>query len=150
MLKQLDANKELLEKLLGDQRTKFNQESREIKKKLAALTKERDEKGVEISRFQEVLERKEKEKDAEIAKLREQVKQLTPKPKPPPPKKKGPLGDLDLDEGPNAPPIGEQLASALRANSTRVLDLFRSWDADGDGQVHRAERVPQAVPSPGP
>jgi hypothetical protein len=34
-----------------------------------------------------------------------------------------------------APLIAEQLASALRANSARVLDLFRSWDADGDGQV---------------
>ena len=27
----------------------------------------------------------------------------------------------------------------LKKNSARVLDLFRSWDADGDGQVSRAE-----------
>ena len=28
---------------------------------------------------------------------------------------------------------------ALRKNSARVLDLFRSWDTDGDGEVTRAE-----------
>ena len=35
--------------------------------------------------------------------------------------------------------FAEQLANALRANSARVLDLFRSWDADGDGQVSTSE-----------
>ena len=51
----------------------------------------------------------------------------------------GPLGHIDLDEGPNAPPISEQIKRALKANAGKVLDLFRSWDADGDGQVTRAE-----------
>ena len=46
---------------------------------------------------------------------------------------------LDLDEGPDAPPIGVQLASALRSQSARVLDLFRDWDTDGDGEVSRKE-----------
>ena len=32
-----------------------------------------------------------------------------------------------------------QIAEALRSNATRVLDLFRSWDADGDGEVSRKE-----------
>ena len=35
--------------------------------------------------------------------------------------------------------LAQQLATALRKNSARVLDLFRSWDADGDGQVTKAE-----------
>ena len=36
-------------------------------------------------------------------------------------------------------PMTEQLANALRANSGRVLDLFRSWDSDGDGEVSLKE-----------
>ena len=61
--------------------------------------------------------------------------------KSPSPKKKGtsPLGNLDLDEGPNAKPIAEQLGEALRKHATRVLDLFRDWDNDGDGEVSRKE-----------
>ena len=49
------------------------------------------------------------------------------------------LGNFDLDEGPNAPPISQQLADALRLNAGRVLDLFRDWDTDGDGEVSRKE-----------
>ena len=46
--------------------------------------------------------------------------------------------------------IAEQLASALRANSARVLDLFRSWDADGDGQVNTSECEPSVNTEPCP
>ena len=49
------------------------------------------------------------------------------------------LGQIDLEEGPDAPPIREQIAHALRSNSVRVLDLFREWDTDGDGEVTRKE-----------
>ena len=44
-------------------------------------------------------------------------------------------GGFDLEEGPFAPPVSVQLATALRKNAGKVLDLFRDWDADGDGQV---------------
>jgi len=56
-------------------------------------------------------------------------------------KKKGtsPLGNIDLDEGPGAQPIAVQLGNALRKNAGRVLDLFRDWDDNGDGEVSRAE-----------
>ena len=45
------------------------------------------------------------------------------------------LGNIDLDEGPDAAPITEQIAMALRKNAGKVMDLFREWDADGDGEV---------------
>ena len=68
---------------------------------------------------------------------------LKTSPMPAPPKKavKIPrsLGNLDLDEGPDALPISVQLGNALRKNAGKVLDLFRDWDADGDGEVSRKE-----------
>lgn len=45
---------------------------------------------------------------------------------------------IKLSGDPNVP-ISDQLAEALRSNATRVMDLFRSWDADGDGEVSRKE-----------
>ena len=51
----------------------------------------------------------------------------------------GPLGNIDLDESPGAPPISDQIKDALHKNSTRVVDLFRNWDTDGDGSVTRHE-----------
>ena len=53
--------------------------------------------------------------------------------------KSGPLGDFDLDESEDAPPVSEQIIAALTANSGKVIDLFRSWDENGDGKVTRAE-----------
>ena len=41
--------------------------------------------------------------------------------------------------GEGAPPILEQLTEALQKNLTRVIDLFREWDDDGNGQVSKAE-----------
>merc|ERR1712216_263754 len=32
-----------------------------------------------------------------------------------------------------------QLAQALRTHATRVLDLFRDWDDDGNGEISRKE-----------
>ena len=51
----------------------------------------------------------------------------------------GPLGNFDLDESPSALPISEQIINALTANAGKVLDLFRSWDVNGDGKVTRKE-----------
>ena len=44
--------------------------------------------------------------------------------------------ELDLHDG---RPIKEQLAEALGKHATRVIDLFRQWDTDGDGEVSKAE-----------
>ena len=51
----------------------------------------------------------------------------------------GPLSNFDLDVSVDAPPVAEQIIAALMANAGKVIDLFRSWDYDGDGKVSRAE-----------
>ena len=45
-------------------------------------------------------------------------------------------------------PASEQLAAALRKGSARVLDLFRQWDTDGDGEVSKQEFL-KAMPKLG-
>ena len=61
---------------------------------------------------------------------------------PPPPKEKvkksGVAIGLDIDEG-SGLSMAEQLGMAMRKNGARVMDLFREWDADGDGEVSRKE-----------
>jgi len=130
-----------LERLLAEQRQKLQAENSDLKKRAQCEAEERHASGAELSRLRDESERKSQADEAEIKKLREELRKLTAPPPPPPkPKEKPkPKGLIDLDESPDAPPIAEQLANALRENSTRVLDLFRSWDADGDGQVSRAE-----------
>ena len=48
------------------------------------------------------------------------------------------LGNLDLDESSDLS-VGEQLKIALKSSSARVIDLFREWDRDGDGQIGRPD-----------
>jgi len=52
------------------------------------------------------------------------------------------LGKIDLEEDAS---VVEQLKAALDKNQTKVLDLFREWDADGDGNVSRKEFI-KAMP----
>ena len=59
----------------------------------------------------------------------------------PPPKKK----TLELS---GVGPMSDQLADALKSQATRVMDLFRSWDRDGDGEVSKAE-FHKAIPALG-
>ena len=46
---------------------------------------------------------------------------------------------FDLLEGQDAPSIASQIAAGLKANSAKVLDLFREMDKSGDGQVSKQE-----------
>ena len=63
------------------------------------------------------------------------------------------LGDIDLDED-SGVPIGEQLKQALVKNAGKMMDLFREWDEDGDGEITRKEfraamlRMQLEVPQP--
>ena len=52
---------------------------------------------------------------------------------------KGPLAGFDVDERLGAPPVELQLKNALKKVSAKILDLFRSWDSNGDGVITRAE-----------
>ena len=64
------------------------------------------------------------------------------------PNKGSVLGNIDLDEGPDALPVKDQLAMALQKSSARVLDLFREWDKNGDGEVDLSE-FRRAIPALG-
>jgi len=46
------------------------------------------------------------------------------------------FGKVDFDE---ERPLGEQLKEALSKQAIRVLDLFRDWDTNGDGQITNKE-----------
>ena len=46
------------------------------------------------------------------------------------------LGNIELSAD---RPVAEQLREALSKNAGRVIDLFREWDADGDGNVSKKE-----------
>ena len=48
------------------------------------------------------------------------------------------IGTLVLDEDSDLS-VSEQLRAALEKNATRVIDLFKEWDEDGDGQVSKKE-----------
>ena len=48
------------------------------------------------------------------------------------------LGNIDLDEDSELP-VREQLKEILKKNSTRIIDLFKEWDEDGDGSVSKKE-----------
>ena len=51
-------------------------------------------------------------------------------------RKGGILGEVDFDE---EKPLAPQLREALQKHAVRVLDLFREWDANGDGQISKKE-----------
>jgi hypothetical protein len=57
------------------------------------------------------------------------------------------LGDFDIDED-SGVPVGEQLRLALVSKAGRVIDLFREWDTDGDGELARARAPPDCLPLP--
>ena len=167
-LKKRDEATALLERLLAEQRASFEAELEELTKRSTewattehglkadlqqtkkemeqstkAMRREIDDLTRQLDKAREATTRAEQKVEAEKAKakeLLEKAKVKSPPPIKPPPKETGKaLLKVDLDEGPDAPPVSQQLAAALRKNATRVLDLFRSWDTDGDGEVTRKE-----------
>ena len=111
---ELAKQKGLLQELLAEQRSTFEDEIARSKKQVTESNKE-------LKQMREQLAAMEKE-----------VIRLTPK------KRAPPKNTISLSGDPNKS-LSDQLAEALKANATRVMDLFRSWDSDGDGEVSRAE-----------
>lgn len=54
---------------------------------------------------------------------------------------------IDIDEE-SEKPVAQQLREALIAQSVRVIDLFREWDTDGDGEISKKEFI-DAMPKLG-
>jgi len=167
------SSRELLERLLAEQRLAFDAEHAEVRGSVQQAVGQRKAVEEELKRSKAQIssdsiklrqaERTEAEMGGikqrlgeartEASELRDQVmvlqRELAKKPPAPPPKSKevkpppqsrqGLLGGLDLDEGDDAPPIGDQIATALRSNAGRVMDLLREWDVDGDGEISRKE-----------
>ena len=113
-------SKALLKKLLEDQRTKTDDELARGRKDVREAT----------TKLKEA-----KERNAELKKEITELMKKLPKKKEPPPV----AGSKITLSGDPSVSLSDQLAEALKKNSTRVLDLFRGWDTDGDGEVSRAE-----------
>jgi len=82
-----------------------------------------------------------KVKDQLIAAQEEIARLKAPKPKETPKRGESPLKKAmnAIAEANPGMLIPEQLGLALKKNAARVIDLFRQWDTDGDGEVSRAE-----------
>jgi hypothetical protein len=157
-------HEKLLTKLLAEQRAELEAELVDLRKQVDARTVEwskmvrgRHELEATILELRRELTEQQRSygeahlaMQANIQKLSKELVEEKKKPRPqspkkmelpPHPKKKGgsPLGNFDLDEGPDALPISVQLANALKKGAGKVLDLFRSWDENGDGEVSREE-----------
>ena len=118
-------SKQLLSQLLEEQRQTMEDEVASAKQEKSRLTRELKQARDEIEAL---------DKELNKMKLAQKAKEK-PKPK---------AGLTLSGEG----PLSEQLAEALKKSSGRVLDLFRSWDTDGDGEVSRAE-FHKAIPALG-
>ena len=56
------------------------------------------------------------------------------------------LRNFDVDEA-SSQSYQEQIRDALSKNAVRVIDLFREWDADGDGEWDTLEITRHPSPS---
>ena len=129
--KQLHLAQETLERLLAEQRETFENDLAGLRQRIAGVDQER-----------EAIEKQLTDAKAQIEKLQEQITQINNKTKAAKEqadkKRSQSVGGRPFEYDPEKP-ISMQLAAALRSNGARVIDLFRQWDTDGDGEVSKAE-----------
>ena len=116
-------------RLITGERTSLEGELNVAKEQLVSVTKEHAEAKDELS----TVRKGHAAAQAEVKRLEGLLAQKI---------KKAPasstLGGLKLDLNGEIP-VAQQIAAALRSASSRVLDLMREWDTDGDGEVSRPE-----------
>ena len=154
-----ESNRHLLKQLLAEQRAAFDLEVAEIRKRLdermgefTVAAERRQAVEGELKQVKEEMvtvktqlgeaRKKVEEANRPSTVVTKPKRQSVSLPKTSPTaagRAANPLAGIDLDESPDAPPISEQLKEALKKNAGKVLDLFRAWDADGDGVVTRSE-----------
>jgi len=126
------AAQELLERLIAEQRATFDADLVELRQAVTTHGQERGALQADLTAVRAELERVQKELAAAKAKLEP--------PKEAPKDRRGTVGGKTFEFDPDSErSASEQLAMALKAGATRVLDLFRQWDTDGDGSVSKAE-----------
>ena len=134
--KQLKLAQQTLERLLAEQRETFENDSAALRTRVTSsekackkLEKELSEAKAHAAKLQAKLDQiaaKEKEK-ADAAAAKAAAARAAPT-----------VAGRPFEFDPEKP-VSDQLAQALRNGSARVLDLFRQWDTDGDGEVSRQE-----------
>jgi hypothetical protein len=135
--KQRHANQQLLEKLVAEHRKAFAGDLEKHKGEVDKVRQQVTSEAEKRSRIEKELASAKGEVQSLQRKLDAKMKAESM----PIPRRGNTsvLGNVEFDEGPDAPPIAEQIGMALRKGATRVLDLFREWDKDGDGNVSRQE-----------
>ena len=117
-----------------DKKKEENRAAEEKKKEENRAAERSREIGIEEKKMKleekkmKLEERKEKRNEKTLKSMLEMQAQLL--------KKAGIFGVVDFDED---QPLAPQLKDALSKNAMRVIDLFREWDANGDGEISKKE-----------
>lgn len=118
--KDIEEMEERLKRLLSEQRGSFEAQLRNLDQLLAAERKKFEEERKKFRAAKPIVERPPSADDTKKAE-----------------RKRGSiLGNIDIDE---SRPFIEQLRMAIDKNAAKIIDLFREWDADGDGMVSKKE-----------
>lgn len=132
-VEQRDANQKLLEQLVAEQRGTYERELNNLKAKLAMAHDEKENLAKDLEKASKEAKVAQGKLD-KIKRDKEEKDRLAQEAK-----NKKHQHNFIMDDPNN--PVSRQLAVALRTGGSRILDMFRQWDKDGDGTVDRAEFI---------